>query len=204
VLPQPRTPRERVRSVRAGGAAPLEAVPTAPPSSVALTRTSQGWAVVTPGGSHPVHDPVSDLVEGLTLADLVLEESGWLPEPDRSARRSARGAVTPADSPAEALDPRAERIEALERTVAQLEHALAARVATERAIGMLAERHGVQPRQAFDGLRAEARRQGRAVQEVAREVLEGRADPAPRQDAPARRSRSSRQGGYAPTADGRS
>jgi hypothetical protein len=172
---------------------------------VALARTARGWAVVAPGGCAPV----SDLVEGLTLADLVLEESGSIPEPDRSARRSARGAVVPAASAADAADVRDERIAALERTVAQLEHALAARVATERAIGMLAERHGVQPRQAFDGLRTQARRQGRAVQEVAREVLEGRSDPPPRQQptrgaAPAPRSPSSARDGYAPAADGRS
>jgi hypothetical protein len=172
---------------------------------VALARTPQGWAVLTPGGC----GPVPDLVEGLTLADLVLEESGGIPEPDRSARRSARGAVPASDSAAEPADPRDERIAALERTVAQLEHALAARVATERAIGMLAERHGVQPRQAFDGLRTQARRQGRAVQEVAREVLEGRSDPPPRQQstggtAPDPRAPSSARDGYAPAADGRS
>jgi hypothetical protein len=191
VLPQPRTQgergrvpraRERVRPGRARGTAPLEAVPAAPASAVALTRTPRGWAVVTAGGC----EPVPDLVEGLTLTDLVLEESGWVPEPDRSARRSARGPVSPPDS----ADARDERIATLERTVAQLEHALAARVATERAIGMLAERHGVEPRQAFDGLRAEARRQGRAVQEVAREVLEGRTDPQPRRQIPAADGRS--------------
>jgi hypothetical protein len=144
---------------------------------VALTRTPQGWAVVSPAGI----EGVADLVEGLSLADLVIEELGALPEPDRSARRSARG---PAQPPAE-VDPVAARIAALERTVAQLEHALAARVATERAIGVLAERHGTGPRSAFENLRREARSQGRPVADLAREVLDGLADDAaPVREAP--------------------
>src|SRR5688500_4192316 len=121
---------------RAGDAHP-SAVPP-----VALTRTARGWSVVTPGG---VQD-ADDLVEGLSLADLVAEEFGALIEPDRTARRSARGSTgTPGDD-----DPVDARVAALERTVAQLEHALAARVSTERAIGVLAERHGTGPRLAFE------------------------------------------------------
>jgi hypothetical protein len=89
-------------------------------------------------------------------------------EPDRTARRSARGAVEDAD-PADPVDA---RVAALERTVAQLEHALAARVTTERAIGVLAERHGTTPRAAFESLRREARSQGRPVHELAHEVLD--------------------------------
>ena len=65
---------------------------------------------------------------------------------------------------------------ALERTVAQLEHALAARVSTERAIGVLAERHGISARSAFESLRRDARSQGRPVAELAREVLDGLGD----------------------------
>jgi hypothetical protein len=63
-------------------------------------------------------------------------------------------------------------VAALERTVAQLEHALAARVSTERAIGVLAERHGTSARVAFETLRKEARSTGRPVAELAREVLD--------------------------------
>ncbi|MGY1887605.1 ANTAR domain-containing protein [Blastococcus sp. SYSU DS0753] len=124
--------------------------------------------MVVPLDGDPVGgDPVDDLVEGMTLADLVADEMGGLPEPDRSARRSARGPVTP---PGDA-DPVDVRIAALQRTVAQLEHALAARVSTERAIGVLAERQGASPRTVFEGLRREARTQGRPVVELAREVL---------------------------------
>jgi hypothetical protein len=139
--------------------------------------------VIAPSGA----EPVGGLVEGLTLADLVVEELGGSTEPDRGARRSARGAAAGGDvaggnvaggnvAGGNVTDARDVRIAALERTVAQLEHALAARVATERAIGVLVERYDVSPREAFDALRREARARSRAVQELAREVLEGSDD----------------------------
>jgi len=133
---------------------------------VSLTRTSRGWSVLSPAG----HEDAADLIEGLSLADLVAEELGALTEPDRTARRSARG---PSGAPEEVADPVDARVAALERTVAQLEHALAARVSTERAIGVLAERHGIAARAAFESLRGDARSQGRPVADLAREVLEG-------------------------------
>lgn len=140
-----------------------------PITPVALTRTARGWSVHSPAGA----ETASDLVEGLSLADIVAEEFGALTEPDRTARRSARGATTTAPEP---LDPVAARVAELERTVAQLEHALAARVSTERAIGVLAERHGSSARAAFESLRRDARSQGRPVAELAREVLDSLAN----------------------------
>ena len=134
--------------------------------TVVVARTGRGWSVFAPGRA----EDVDDLVEGMTLADLVSEELGAVVEPDRGARRSARGGAVDADPDAE---PRDTRLAALERTVAQLEHALAARVSTERAIGVLAERHGTSPRQAFEALRRRARSEGRPVNELAREVLDG-------------------------------
>jgi hypothetical protein len=141
---------------------------TRPPTGfpVSLTRTPRGWSVNSPAGS----EDAGDLVEGLSLADLVAEELGALVEPDRTARRSARG---PAGTVEEAADPVEARVAELERTVAQLEHALAARVSTERAIGVLAERHGISARAAFESLRGDARSQGRPVAQLAREVLDG-------------------------------
>lgn len=136
-------------------------------SPVMVVRTERGWSVVAPGGSADV----GDLLEGLSLADLLAEAAGVVPEPDRSARRAARGAAVAEAAPE--VDPRDARLAALERTVAQLEHALAARVATERAIGVLAERHRTTPRSAFELLRGEARSSGRPVHELARAVLDG-------------------------------
>ncbi|WP_245820860.1 ANTAR domain-containing protein [Geodermatophilus pulveris] len=133
-----------------------------------VARTGRGWSVFAPGRA----EDVDDLVEGMTLADLVSEELGALVEPDRDARRAARSAGTAADPH---TDPRDARVAALERTVAQLEHALAARVSTERAIGVLAERQITTPQAAFDQLRRDARSKGRPVPELAREVLDGQA-----------------------------
>lgn len=175
MIPGPRPSDGQSRPVQGAGD------PTVPPGArrvvdgaaapVAVTRTPEGWAVVSAVGNQSA----PDLVEALSLADLVAEELGWLPEPDRSARRSARGSA----GTAEADDPAALRIAALERTVAQLEHALAARVATERAIGVLAERHSLSVRAAFEILRRDARSQGRTVAELAREVLDGLPAEAP-------------------------
>src|SRR5918994_135957 len=104
----------------------------------------------------------------------------------RRLRSRTIGACNRARRTVEALgddaDPVDARIAALERTVAQLEHALAARVATERAIGVLAERFGTHPRAAFETLRRDARSSGRPVADIAREVLDAmvpRDDPAP-------------------------
>jgi hypothetical protein len=133
---------------------------------VSLTRTPRGWSVTSAAGT----ENATDLVEGLSLADLVAEELGVLIEPDRTARRSARG---PSGAVEDAADPVDARVAELERTVAQLEHALAARVSTERAIGVLAERHGISARSAFESLRGDARSQGRPVAQLAREVLDG-------------------------------
>lgn len=142
--------------------------------AVMVVRTGRGWSVLAPGST----EDVGDLVEGLSLADLLSEELGHSVDPDRPARRAARGPAVPPDG---SLDPHEARLQALERTVGQLEHALAARVATERAIGVLAERHGTTPRSAFELLRGEARSQARPVQELARTVLDeldARARPA--------------------------
>ncbi|MEX5716869.1 ANTAR domain-containing protein [Geodermatophilus maliterrae] len=131
--------------------------------AVVVARTGRGWHVFAPGRA----EDVGDLLEGMSLADLVAEELGSPAEPDRTARRAARGPGAQ-EPPA---DPRDARIVALERTVAQLEHALASRVVTERAIGVLAERHTTAPRAAFEALRAQARSFGRSVHELATEVL---------------------------------
>jgi hypothetical protein len=142
--------------------------------AVVLVRTPRGWSVL--GAAQPGADAASELpgtlplVEAMSLGDLVAEECGATPEPDRPARLAARGSVE--DPAGEGGDPRDAELAALRRTVGQLEHALAARVSIERAIGVLAERHGSGPKEAFDELRQRARAQGRPAQELAREVLD--------------------------------
>jgi hypothetical protein len=62
-------------------------------------------------------------------------------------------------------------------TVTQLEHALAARVRVEQAIGVLAERHRLRPREAFDLLRGAARSRGQRVTDIAQDVVASTANP---------------------------
>ncbi|MFI6621409.1 ANTAR domain-containing response regulator [Streptomyces sp. NPDC050528] len=60
---------------------------------------------------------------------------------------------------------------------AQLERALTSRVVIEQAKGVLATRRTVTPDEAFDLLRKYARSRQRPLRDVAREVVEGHADP---------------------------
>jgi len=119
-------------------------------------RTATGWRVGD--------EEVSDLTSAMVLADLLAAD---LPGPGTPA---APAATAPSgDEP-----PDARR---LEQTVAQLEHALTARVRVEQAIGVLAERHRLRPRQAFELLRSVARAQGRRVLEMATEVVDSATNP---------------------------
>jgi transposase-like protein len=151
--------------------------------AVLLVRTGRGWTVLAAddhGGWVEAQGTATDeggpltMVEAMSLADLVAAELGVTPEPGRQARRAARNGAGsgPADA-APDVDPRDEELAALRRTIGQLEHALAARVSIERAIGVLAERHCTTPREAFEELRRRARSQGRPAQELATEVLDG-------------------------------
>ncbi len=84
----------------------------------------------------------------------------------RRAGRPGLGAERPA---AEA--------EQLKETVAQLERALTVRVRVEQAIGVLAERHKLRPRQAFELLRSAARARGARVSQTAGEVVASATNP---------------------------
>jgi hypothetical protein len=117
-------------------------------------RTATGWRVGD--------EEVSDLTSAMVLADLLAADLPTQAIPTVGA--SSDGSDAP--------DPRK-----LEQTVAQLEHALTARVRVEQAIGVLAERHRLRPRQAFELLRSVARAQGRRVLEMATEVVESATNP---------------------------
>jgi ANTAR domain-containing protein len=149
---------------------------------VLVARTGRGWTVLCAdpvtgwtqaAGGMPENGVSLTLVEGMALADLVAGELGGALEPDREARRAARTTRAGTTTTAEPTDPRAAEVATLRRTVGQLEHALAARVTIERAIGVLAERHRSTPREAFEELRRRARAQGRPAQQLAAEVLDG-------------------------------
>jgi hypothetical protein len=85
-------------------------------------------------------------------------------------------------------DTQKQRIRELEQGVTQLQHALDARVTIERAIGMLAERFGLQLADAVELLRSAARHGRLETRELANEITESReATPAPITEALRRR-----------------
>jgi hypothetical protein len=111
---------------------------------LAIVRTATGWRVAD--------EDADDLTAAMTLADLL---AGELPPRNRPPR--------PRDSQDEYA--------ALRLSVSQLQHALLARVVVEQAIGVLAERHRLAPRTAFERLRQAARSRGRRVHDLARELV---------------------------------
>jgi hypothetical protein len=119
---------------------------------VVIRRGSGGaWEV---GGQQ-----TGELTSAMVLADLLAAEVG----PGSRPRR-----------PEEPLD----ELGQLRLSVLQLEHALAARVVVEQAIGVLTERQHHTPRDAFERLRRVARSRGRKVHDLAREVVMSASDPA--------------------------
>jgi hypothetical protein len=93
------------------------------------------------------------------------------PSEPRGRRASRRGAhrASPRGSLAET--------EQLKETVAQLERALTVRVRVEQAIGILAERHRIRPRQAFELLRSASRARGQRIMETASQVIASATNP---------------------------
>lgn len=127
-----------------------------------VRRTATGWRVGD--------EEVSDLTSAMVLADLLAAE---LPEGNQHAAAPPPGQRDTRPAPEEPVPD----IRQLQETVAQLEHALTVRVRVEQAIGVLAERHRLRPRQAFELLRSAARARGRRVLEVAGEVVESATNP---------------------------
>jgi ANTAR domain len=144
---------------------------------VIVRRSGQGWQVGP--------EETADLTSAMVLADLLAADLGG---PTR--------ALGPPAGPADETDEAAR----LAVTVAQLEHALTARVRVEQAIGVLAERHRLRPREAFDLLRNVARSRGQKVTGIAEAVVDSASNPllplpdelARQQPPPRRRGRSPR------------
>jgi len=122
-------------------------------SELVVRRSEQGWQVGD--------EQAADLTSAMVLADLLAAELGSPAPPPASPPRSTE-------------EGEAARLAV---TVAQLEHALTARVRVEQAIGVLAERHRLRPRQAFDLLRNVARSSGRRVIEIAETVVDSTSNP---------------------------
>jgi hypothetical protein len=113
----------------------------------------------TPGGWQVGHDSDDDLTSAMVLADLLAEDLG---APGRPGR----------------VEEELTEVDRLQIAVAQLEHALAARVIVEQAIGVLAERQRLSPRAAFERLRKAARSRGKKVHDLSRMVVASASDPA--------------------------
>jgi hypothetical protein len=155
---------------------------------VVVRKAERGWVVG--------EENVSDLTSAMVLADLFAAdqaangETGLIDVVGAAAAPDAEGApprpaapprprhnddsgplptVPNLDEPKEA--------ERLAVTVAQLEHALASRVRVEQAIGVLAERYRLHPREAFDLLRGAARSRGSRVTDLAQDVVASAANP---------------------------
>jgi hypothetical protein len=148
---------------------PASAAP-APGEQAVVRRTRDGWRVGD--------DELPDLTCAMVLADLLAAELPTEIQPAVAAApqasrqpgaRQARTGAGPGD-----LDEEAHR---LRTTVGQLEHALTARVRIEQAIGVLAERHRIRPRQAFEQLRSAARNRGRRVIDIASDVVASATNP---------------------------
>ncbi|HEU0131726.1 MAG TPA: GAF and ANTAR domain-containing protein [Mycobacteriales bacterium] len=115
-------------------------------AGVVIRRTPDGWRVGEDGASEDA------LTTAMVLADLLDEDVSPRSRPQR---------------PEEPLD----EVARLRLAVTQLEHALAARVTVEQAIGVLAERLSVGPREAFERLRKVARRHGLRVHDLSKDVV---------------------------------
>ena len=176
---------------RAPGGHPSPAGPADAPDVAVLRRTPAGWSVG--------EEDAGDLTCAMVLADLIAAE---LPDPaaeasdyvgttgDAAASGGPAGAGTEAGAagrpaaadPAAPSDPAGaegspDEARRLRATVRQLERALAVRIRVEQAIGILAERHRVRPRQAFEQLRAAARGRGQRVIDIAGDVVASATNP---------------------------
>jgi hypothetical protein len=123
---------------------------------VVLRRRADGWSIDSP--SERGVDP--SLLTAMTLADLLAED------------------LSPGARPRRIVDD-GDEVSKLRTVVSQLEHALAARVIVEQAIGVLAERLKSTPREAFERLRRGARTRGRRVHDLAKDVVTSVNTPVP-------------------------
>ncbi|MFZ0167358.1 MAG: ANTAR domain-containing protein [Trebonia sp.] len=168
---------------------------------VVVRKADRGWVV----GGENVSDLTSAIVlADLFAADLAANDDTALLEavdrndgsrPERPERPNGSQYAAPRHDAARQRDGRrgtpgrhaarpsgndgaeADEASRLAVTVAQLEHALASRVGVEQAIGVLAERHRLRPREAFDLLRGAARSRGQRIPDIAQDVVASTANP---------------------------
>jgi len=169
---------DRSRAPGGSQAAGQNVSPAARPDVAVLRRTAEGWAVGD--------EDVPDLTCAMVLADLIAAELPGSPAEPSGAAATARGSDAAVDGAAgsdAAVDGAAgdggghEEARRLRVTIGQLERALAVRIRVEQAIGVLAERHRIRPRQAFEQLRSVARGRGQRVIDIAGDVIASATNP---------------------------
>jgi ANTAR domain len=151
------------------------------PGGAVLRRTPEGWSV---------GDEVEpDLTSAMVLADLIAADlrDGQDQDAQGGSEPSHSGQASPDGSKPKAKAPTADsavgavsdedETSRLRLTVGQLERALSVRVRVEQAIGILAERHRIRPRQAFERLRSVARARGQKVIDIAGDVIASATNP---------------------------
>lgn len=166
------------------------------PEDVVVRKAERGWVVG--------EENVSDLTSAMVLADLFAADQADVDDTARAVavdENDAPGQARPSPPRPRVTDSgpqqrlpavsgagiagagiagtagEADEAARLAVTVTQLEHALAARVRVEQAIGVLAERHRLRPREAFDLLRKASRARGARVTELAQDVVASTANP---------------------------
>jgi hypothetical protein len=127
-----------------------------------VRKSEQGWVVGD--------EEAADLTSAMVLADLFAADLA-------STGPDTASSVAALPTPPPPVPDTGDETERLAATVTQLEHALTVRVRVEQAIGVLAERHRLPPRQAFDLLRGAARARGIRVSEVSEDVVASAANP---------------------------
>ena len=121
-------------------------------------------------GVHAIHAlPMSNRLKMVGALNVISREPGPLPPSDLSTAQMLADVTI-------AFLANSQVIEDQHRLSTQLQHALDTRVVIEQAKGVLAERHGQAPSQAFERLRSHARANRRSVRDVAEAVLDGRLD----------------------------
>jgi hypothetical protein len=143
-----------------------------------LRRTPEGWSV---------GDEVEpDLTNAMVLADLIAAELRDDQDHDQDVQGGSEpshsgqggpGGSKPKARPAAGQAAGEDETSRLRATVGQLERALSVRVRVEQAIGILAERHRIRPRQAFERLRSVARARGQRVIDIAGDVIASATNP---------------------------
>jgi len=141
-----------------------------------LRRTPEGWSV---------GDEVEpDLTNAMVLADLIAAELHEEHDPDfqggsepSHSGQGSPGGGKPKARPVAETAAGEDETSRLRATIGQLERALSVRVRVEQAIGILAERHRIRPRQAFERLRSVARARGQRVIDIAGDVIASATNP---------------------------